>query len=626
MNPWKLLRVDLSHRSWQVEELNENFLRKYLGGRTVGAYHLLREVPAEVDPLGPENKLIISTGLITRTKISGASRYSVIAKSPLTGGFGESEAGGWWGPELVAAGYHVIIIEGTSETPVYLWIDDGEVQILEAAEFWGSGNRDTYRWLREKHPRCRALQIGLAGENLVRYAHIVNEVRHINGRGGLGAVMGSKKLKAIAVRGTGEQEVADPEGLKAFRRWHTDLIRNSFYGKYFGDHGTTAGFEYQNVMGALPTRNFNMMTYDNIKDVSSKALEENHLKGHGTCYACALHCKPNNYLDDPEEELAELGGPEYETMSALGSLCGVKDIRTIVKANALATDLGLDSISLGNCIAFVMECTQNGIIFDRAQEEMNIQFGEDQVILELIPMIANREGIGDFLAEGVKRMSDKVGKGSEEFAMHVKGQEFPMHDPRTKLTQAIAYAVNPAGADHNTSPMDDMYSKKSNFLKLAAPLGILDPVPEQDFGLNKVRLYQRLSLERALYNSLMLCIFVGTPTLPVTLIKLTELTRIVTGWDISDFEMMKIAEKGITMGQLFTFRAGLGSNQNRLPRRMFQDVPSGPKVGRSVDEQALQRNISAYYQMMGWGEDACPTNAKLAELGLIEFIGSGEEE
>lgn len=626
MNAWKLLRVDLSQRAWQVEELDENFLRKYLGGRTIGAYHLLKEVPANTDPLSPENKLIISTGLITRTKISGASRYSVISKSPLTGGFGESEAGGWWGPELVAAGYNVMIIEGVSEVPVYIWINDGEVQILDAREIWGSGNRDTYRWLREKHERCRTLQIGVAGENLVRYAHIVNEVRHTNGRCGLGAVMGSKKLKAIAVHGTHEPEVGDAEGLKAFRRWHNDLIRNSFYGKYFSEHGTLSGFEYQNVMGALPTRNFNQMTYENIKEVSSKALEEKHLKGHGTCYGCVLRCKPISYLDDPDEELAELGGPEYETMSALGSLCDVKDIRTIVKANALATDLGLDSISLGNCIAFVMECTQKGIVFDPAQEKMNIRFGEDAVLLDLIPMIARREGIGDFMAEGVRYMSEKVGRGSEEFAMHVKGQEFPMHDPRTKFTQAIAYAVNPAGADHNTSPMDDMYSKKSQFLKLAAPLGILDPVPEQDFGFEKVHLYKTLSLERAIYNSLMLCIFVGTPTLPVTLNKLTELTQIVSGWDISAYEMMRIAEKGITMGQLFNIRAGVGSDQNSLPKRMFQEISSGPKVGRAVDEHAFQRNISAYYQMMGWGEDACPTDAKLADLGLFEFIKSREEE
>ena len=616
---WKTLRVNLTTHESIVEEHDERFMRKYLGGRAFGAFYLLKELPLNADPLSPENILVIATGVLTHTKLSGASRYSIMAKSPLTGAFGEAEAGGWWGPELVKAGFHSLIIEGKAEKPVYLFIQNGEIQVLDASSIWGMGNLETYRWIRHQHGDVRSLTIGQAGENLVRYATIVNEIRHVHGRGGLGAVMGSKLLKAIVVDGNSERTIVDEQKFKELRTWHNKYLLESFYGKYFREHGTGAGFEYQNVMGALPTRNFQQDTFDKIADISSSKIEKEHMQGHSTCYSCVMRCKPDCFLpDDPAVDPA-LGGPEYETMAALGSLCGIANSATLIKANALSADLGMDSISLGNSIAFAMECFEKSIVTKEDTGGLELSFGNTEAMLILINNIAHRQGFGDLLAEGTRIASQKIGGGSEDFALHVKGQELPMHDPRTKLIQALAYAVNPAGADHNTVSMDDMYSKKGAFLETAAPLGILEPVAEKELGPEKVRLYKYLSIERSLYNCLLLCIFVGVPTVPITLPKLTEITQAVTGWDVSSWELMKVGERAITLARLFNEKHGITAKQDVLPKRMSMEIASGPKHGRKVEPAELQKAVEMYYQMMGWDEKGVPTPAALADLDLVEF-------
>ncbi len=616
---WKVLRANLSDRTVKIEELDAMFIRKYLGGRAAGAYFLLKEIPAGADPLGEENKLIFATGVLTYTRLSGANRYSVLAKSPLTGGFGEAEAGGWWGPALVSSGFNIIIIEGKSETPVYLWIEDGKAELKDAQPIWGKGNRETYHWLRGQHGSVRTVQIGPAGENLVRFASIVNEMRHVNGRGGLGAVMGSKKLKAIAVLGTGKPQVADPEKFTAWKNWHDRSLLETFYGKYFREHGTPAGFDYQNVMGSLPTRNFNDDTFEHVAKLSSTILEQKFIKKHGTCFGCVLRCKPVAFIADDPTADPELGGPEYETMAALGSLCGISDLATVVKANALSADLGMDSISLGSTIAFAMECFEKGLLTKEQTNGLELNFGNSEAMLQLIHDIALRQGFGGWLAEGSKRAAGKIGKGAEQFAIQVKGQELPMHDARIKPGLALAYAVNPAGADHNTAPMDDMYSKKGQFLSSAAPLGILEPVPETSFSAEKVRLYTYLALERGITNCLLLCNFVGIPTTPVTLPKLAEVVSAVTGWETSSWELMKVSERGITLARLFNIKHGITSAEDTLPGRMFVPVKSGPKVGRVVKQEEFMEAKALYYSLLGWDKNAIPTKTKLIELNISEF-------
>jgi aldehyde:ferredoxin oxidoreductase len=617
---WKALRVNLTTRTVQVEPLDPMLVRKFMGGRALGAYYLLKEIPANADPLGPENKLIFATGVLTYSQISGANRYTVLGKSPLTGGFGEAEAGGWWGPALVAAGFNLIIFEGKAETPVYLFVQDGKAELKDATPIWGKGNRDTYLWLRKQHGSIRSAQIGPAGENLVRYACIVNEVRHVNGRCGMGAVMGSKNLKAIAVQGTGKPQIANPEVHARWKEWHNKLLLESFYGKYFREHGTTSGLDYQNVMGCLPTRNFADNVFENISKISSTELEKKYLKGHSTCYGCVLRCKPNAFIADDPSVDPLTGGPEYESMAALGSLCGISDLESIVRANSLSADLGMDSISLGSTLAFTMECAEKGLLTPELTQGVNLRFGDAKTMLQVIRDIAVRKGFGNLLAEGSKRVAEKVGKNSIKFAMQVKGQELAMHDPRAKFSLALAIAVNPAGADHNTAPMDDMYAKKGQMLSYAAPLGILEPVPEANFGPEKVRLYTYLSLERGINNCLLLCVLVGVPTTAVTLPKLAELVSAVTGWEISSWELMKISERGINLARLFNIKHGLTTEDDTLPDRIFEPIKAGPKMGKVVIREEFEAAKKLYYSMMGWDEYAIPTPIKLAELGLFDLL------
>lgn len=617
---YKALRVDLNHRTYDIQEYPAEWMRQYLGGRVFGAYHLLKEVPAGADPLGPENMLIFATGVLAQSKLSGASRYSTLAKSPLTGGYGEAEAGGWFAPELAAAGYNAVILNGQAESPVYLWIHDSEVEIRDAGAIWGLGNKTSYDWLREKHGKVRVAQIGPAGENLVRYAHIVNELRHANGRCGMGAVMGSKKVKAIVVSGSAAPQFADPAKLEDLRKSHNKYLLESFYGKYFRERGTTSGVEYQNINGGLPTRNFRDMTFESVEQISSQVLYDHYRKGHGTCYGCVLRCKPVSHIAGDPEASPEMGGPEYETLGALGSLCGVSDIAAIVKANALANEFGLDTISLGGSIAFAMECYQAGLLSERDTDGLELNFGNAQAMLEMIRRIAYRKGLGDLLAEGSRRAAEQIGQGCEAFANHVKGQELPMHDPRGKVSQALAYAVCPTGADHNTSSFDNMFAKKGPFLDAVRSLGIHETVPEYSLGAEKVQLYTKLHLERSMMNSLLLCNFVSGPMTPFNLNQMTGAVRAVTGWDISDYEMVKVGERGVNLARLFNLKQGVTAAEDRLPPRMAEAVKAGPKSGKCIDFEELQEAVHLYYSIMGWNERGVPTPTKLIELSLSEFI------
>jgi aldehyde:ferredoxin oxidoreductase len=557
---------------------------------------------------------------LTHTKFSGASRYSAIAKSPLTGGYGEAEAGGWWGPELVAAGYNAILLEGQAEHPVYVWIHDGEVEICDASPIWGLGNKAAFDWLQEELGRARLLQIGPAGENMVRYACTINELRHANGRTGMGAVMGSKKVKAIAVRGSAKPHIANPEAFETLKKWHNDFLLESFFGKMFRESGTAAGMEYQNITGGLPTHNFQEMTFSKVDKISGKVLKDEYLKGHGTCLGCVLRCKPNAHVEGDDRVDPALGGPEYETLAALGSLCGVSDMPALLHMNAKANDLGMDTISLGGSIAFAMECFDEGLLTEADTGGLELRFGDADAMLSVIDQIAHRDGIGDLLAEGVARAAQSIGNGAEQFALTVKGQEFPMHDPRGKVSQALAYAVCPTGADHNTTAMDKNYAKKGPFLDAAKPLGLHNTLPEYSLGPEKVRFYTYMHHERSLYNSLLICMFVSEPMVPLTLTKLGEVVQAVTGWDISDWELLKVGERGTNLARLFNVAHGFTAEDDVLPPRMFKPVPSGPTADRKIDPQELQKAISTYYAMMGWDEKGVPTQAKLYELGLEEFV------
>jgi aldehyde:ferredoxin oxidoreductase len=614
----RILRINLSTRKISVEEPPEAVYRRYLGCSALAAYYLLREVPAGIDPLGPENKLVFMTSVIAGTNISGANRYTAAAKSPLTGGYGEAEAGGFWGPELKAAGYDGIIIEGQSETPVYLFVQgDQEPEIRDASPYWGKLADAVQHGLEEEigDKKIRVLQTGVAGENLVRFAAIVNQQRHFHGRAGLGAVMGSKKLKAIVVRGRKRMELSDKEGVREVFSWFKNIYDHP--NDMLHRHGTARAVMALQADGILPTRNFRQGNFERFEAISGQTMSQTILANRGTCFACAVACKRE--VEVPELGVTpEYGGPEYETVAATGSLCGVGDLHTIALANKMLAQYVLDSISTGVAIAFAMECYENGLLTKQDTDGIELTFGNEAAIVPLIEKIGKREGIGDLLAEGVKRAAEKIGRGAERFALHVKGQELPMHEPRGKRSLAIAYATSPTGADHMEAPHDPFYeSFDPSGTNPLTPLGLIEPVDRLDLGPKKVKAFFYTQQVWGLYNAVGMCDFVGVPINTLGLTQLVDYVRAVTGWDTSLWELLKVSERAGAMMRAFNVREGFTPADDTLPDRMFEPLENGPLQGKKLDREEFQRALRLYYQIAGWDpETGFPTEAKLAELDL----------
>ncbi|MEK9137530.1 MAG: aldehyde ferredoxin oxidoreductase C-terminal domain-containing protein, partial [Bacteroidota bacterium] len=443
-----IARINLADRAVSVEQPDETFYRRYYGGRNFIGYYLLNEVGPEVDSLSPENKLIFATGLITGAPIAGSGRNSVGARSPLTNAYGEAEAGGFWGPELKRAGFDALILEGKADAPVYLWVHDGEVQIRDATHLWGMTTENSQTAIHEElgDKGIRTAQIGAGGENLARFACIINDLHYAYGRSGMGAVMGSKNLKAIAVRGRNRLEFAEREKLNEFVKWMEEHIP-----KGFQDTGTGGGLLGLNEGGGLPTHNFQEGQFAGARAISGQMMRDTILIDRKGCYACPVRCKRVVETDSPYKVSPTYGGPEYETLGSVGSNCGVDELAAIAKANELCNAYSLDTIGVGTTIAFAMECFERGILTLEDTDGLELRFGNASAMVQMVEKIAHREGIGDMLAEGVMRASRQIGKGAEEYAMHIKGQELPMHEPRFKQGMGMGYAISPTGADHMQS-------------------------------------------------------------------------------------------------------------------------------------------------------------------------------
>ncbi|MFH1570916.1 MAG: aldehyde ferredoxin oxidoreductase family protein, partial [Gemmatimonadota bacterium] len=554
----KILRVNLTSGAVATEEPGPALYRRYLGGGGLGCYYLLREVPAGADPLGPDNKLIFMTSVLNGTPLSGCNRYSAVAKSPLTGGFGEAEAGGFWGPELKAAGFDGIIVEGEAAAPVYLYVHDGQAEIRDATAHWGKLADAVQHGLEQElgDERIRVLQTGIAGENRVRFAAIVNQLRHFHGRAGLGAVMGAKRLKAIVCRGKGRQETADREAFRQVLQWWRETYDPEKDRRHV--HGTAGGLMPLNADGILPTRNFREGAFEHAAAISGEHMTRTILTGRGTCFACAVACKR-------EVEVAslgvtpDLGGPEYETVAAHGSLQGIGDLEFVALANQQCGQFVVDSISAGAVVAFAMECFEAGIIGPADTGGLDLRFGNQEASLKVLEMIARRKGIGDVLAEGVKRAAARFGRGADRFAMHVKGQELPMHEPRGKRSLALAYATSPTGADHMEAPHDPFYQSFDAAGNHAlAELGLVEPVERMDMGPRKVRAFFYTQLVWGLYDTIGMCDFVGAPINDLNLTKLVEYVTAVTGWEVSLFELLKAAERANNLKRVYNVREGFG--------------------------------------------------------------------
>jgi aldehyde:ferredoxin oxidoreductase len=607
----RVLRVNLSNESVTIENPDEKFYRMYLGGEGFIAYYLLREVKPGIDPLGPENKLIFAAGPLTGAPIPGCGRNSIGAKSPLTGGFGESEVGGSWGAELKRAGFDAIIIEGEAREPAYLWVHDGEAEIRDAKHLWGKETGETQSIIREElgDKLVRVASIGPGGENLVRFACVIVDLRDAAGRTGMGAVMGSKKLKAVAVRGRGKVEIYNPEKLKDLTKWLNQNMNKLAYN--FHNYGTGAMMDAGVASGNLPVRNFRDGLFAGYENLDARTIKRTISIGMEGCYACSIRCKKIVKIGDPWNADPSYGGPEYEALAALGSNCGIDDLQAVAKANELCNRYSLDAISTGVVIAFTMECYENNILTRKDTDGLDLRFGNAEAMVKVVEKIANREGIGKILAEGVKRASKIIGGGSEKFAMHVKGLEIPMHEPRLKRALGLGYAVSPTGADHAHNMHDTGLVSSGPMLNALSSLGILEPIPLEDLGPGKIRAFIYYVDWRVLDNSLLICDF-----LPWDFNQKTDIVTAVTGWNTSMWDLMKAGERITTMARIFNLREEFTKVDDWLPERFFSPKRDGALSKTSLNAESLRDAIELYYEMMGWDNRGVPTRAKLEELGI----------
>ncbi len=613
----KILRVDLTRATIQIETRDDAFYRLYPGGKAIAAYFLVRELPPHTEPFAPENRLMLANGLLTGAPFSTATRYTAAARSPLTRAYGESEAGGFWGPELRMAGWDAILITGRAESPVYLWIRDDHVEIRDARHLWGRDPLEVQETIRTAHndPLIRVLQIGIAGENRVRYAALTNDLRHFNGRNGIGAVMGSKNLRAIAVRGTTRylDRAYDPQPIAELGRALAQRVKVHPQSWDLQDKGTPGLMDSLNAAGILPTRNFHQGAFEGIDALRWVEYEKHLLTARRSCYACAVRCKREVRLDG---QVSAYGGPEYETLDSLGPNCGIGDLHALARANELCNRYLLDSISTGSTIAFAMECFEHGLIGLKETDGIELRFGNADAMLKMIEMIARRQGIGDLLAEGVRRAAETIGGDAREFAMHVKGQELPMHDPRGKVGIGIGYAISENGADHLTSAHDPTIANPDSItFKGGQPLGI-EAVPSRELSERKVRNYYILENWTSAGKVLGLCFFGPAPRSFIQVDEVVGAVRAATGWDVTTQDILRIGERATNLARMFNAREGFSHKDDTLPNRLFQPLENGALAGAFISRPDFERALVELYRLKGWDAKGTPTREKLRELGI----------
>jgi aldehyde:ferredoxin oxidoreductase len=620
----KYLRVNLTERTTTTEEFSPLQYRLFMGGAAMAAAILMRELPPDVDPLGPENILVFATCPLTGIPISGTNRFSVAAKSPLTGGYGEGEAGGWWGPELKFAGFDGIIVTGQSPKPVYLWITDGKAELRDAAHIWGKISGEVQDILTaETDKRARVLQCGIAGEKGCLHANIVNELKHFNGRSGLGAVMASKKLRAIVVRGKDKLEPKNKEGLQAVLKWMREHYNRD--ADMLHKYGTSRNVVAMSADGILPTRNFREGQFELAKEISGQTMAETILEDEGTCYACAIACKRD--VNVPELGVSsKYGGPEYETIGSSGSACGVGDLKAIAKFHQICGEYVMDTISVGMTIAFAMECFDKGILTTKDTDGIELKFGNAEALIAITEKIGKREGFGDILALGAERAAAKIGRGSAQYVLTVKKQEIPMHEPRGKQGLSLAYATAPAGADHMRAPHDPIYEGfHPQGAHALEPMGLAESMKRLELSPRKVRAFTYASHWWALCSSVGVCHLAAAPIDAVGVTLVTNAMRAVTGWDTSLWELVKVGERAKALARAFNCREGFTAKDDRLPKRLHEAFTDGPLKGVRIEPELFQRALRLYHQMEGWDpESGWPTFAKLAELGIEWAAKPGE--
>jgi len=618
----KILDIDLTSGQVIKKTVPGNIFRLYPGGSALGLYLILQDMPAKVDPLAPENMLVFSVAPFTGLNISGLSRMVVTTKSPLTGTIGDSQGGGFFPVYLKGNGYDAVVFRGKSPKPVYVYVNEDQVEIRDASKMWGKVTGDAEALLRENlgDDKVEIAQIGPAGENLVSYASIINHCNRANGRNGTGAVMGSKNLKALVVKKIINTKPFDPEAFKPLAKSVKQKLEENECVAGLGEFGTDGDLEGFSDDGFLPTRNWNTGYFpEGAKAITGTTMSETVLKSRDTCYACAVRCK--RVVEIPGLVDPLYGGPEYETCGTFGSYCCINDLPTICRANQLCNMFGIDTISCGATIAFAMECYEKDLIDTKDTGGLNLSFGNTEIIEPLIRMIARREGIGDLLADGSKKAAFKIGGGADELSISVKGQELPAHMPQYKPAVGLIYAVNPFGADHQSSEHDTFLIMPEDSIerKRLAQIGTTaeydNPFVIDD---DKVRFAFDSQCYFSVLDTLCLCQFVWGPSWelygPDDMI---ELCKSGLGWETSLFELMRVGERRINMMRFFNAREGFTKEEDILPERLFKPLLDGPSEGVQLDKEKFYKARDLYYSFAGWDmESGNPTESTLRKLSL----------
>lgn len=605
-----ILHVDLTNQEFWVDRPEESFYRTMIGGRGFILHYLLSQTPEGVDPLGPENLLIFATGLLTGTVLPGTGRHAIGAKSPLSGALASSEAGGWFGHELKRAGLDALVVHGKSETPVYLWIKDGEVEICPADHLWGRLTADTQAQIHAEleDDKIRVAQIGPAGENLVRYAAVMHDVNRAAGRSGLGAVMGSKNLKAVAARGSAMVGLVDKTRLKSTLKWITSTFKDSM--SWAISYGTAGSVGSNHDNGSTAIRNYQDGKLAGIENLVHENFFPKFVSDRDTCSHCPVNCKlVVEYEEDSIKIEGAYGGPEYESFGGLGPLCAVTDPAAVAKANELCAAYGLDTISTGGTIAFAMECQEKGLLGDY---EFQPEFGNGGDLLTAIHQIAQREGLGDLIAEGSARMSAEIGSETAEFLAVARGQEFPFHDPRFKNTTGMGYALSPTGADHMHNLLDNFANfADSDVCARLGEMGVETPLPLWGISEQKVQGYIYEAAFKNVLDSAVICHFY-----PYEYKHLVEALNAAGGWDVNEDEINQIGARIINLARLYLLREGFTHADDSISARAFYALKEGPINGKAMDEDELAQAIQLYFEKMGWDAQGVPTPETLSGLKI----------
>ncbi len=582
-------------------------LRGFIGGIGLGAYLLYKYCPPGADPWGPDNPLIFAGSPLIGTRLTTSSKFAVVTKSPLTGFIGDSLSSSYLANELKKSCGDALVITGKSDTPLLLHIDSGQPRYLNATEFMGLGTTETEGAVKDYLGdwRVRVASIGPAGERLVRYATIANDGGRHAGRCGSGAVMGSKNLKALALRGADTVEVRGPGSI---HEYGIDLARRSLgqATEKYRALGTMANASVFNRLATLPTHNFQQSTFDGAEEVAGERLHQDHLEKNAHCAGCTIGCEKVLVAKDKGEK--QRSRLEYQSLFALGPLCGVNDPNTVIRAAARCDHLGLDTISAGVTIAWAMECFERGLLTKEKCGGINLSFGDGDGVLAALDLTGRRGGLGDLLAEGTRRAAEIVGGSSEHWAMHVKGLEIPGYEPRSLKTMALGLAVSPRGACHNrSSAYEADFSSRVDRLTVDDRRGSIAAETE-DFA--------------TVLDSLIWCKFLRK-AFDDFYRESSWVYTMVTGWDTSAEDLARAGERINNLKKLFNIREGWRRSDDTMPPRVLEEtLPTGVAAGTGLTRDELDRMIADYYQARGWDGDGTIPEAKLVELGLPEMVPS----